>query len=103
MKNEKLPKEFKGKWVDALLSGKYGQAPCGLVSNGRYCCLGVAAVVSGFAADNLRYDGYVMSEKFKGKIPEVFRTNTEAQINLTLLNDDGVPFEVIAGVINEWL
>lgn len=104
MTSEKLPKAFKKKWVDALLSGEYKQADCGLVSKtGRCCCLAVAAIESGFRREELRDDGWVMSEKFKGAIPENFRLNSAIQFAFSDLNDDGVPFDIIAGIINQWL
>lgn len=42
---EKLPKEFKDKWIAALRSGKYEQGKSALESNGKFCCLGVACRV----------------------------------------------------------
>ncbi len=47
----KLPKTFKNKWVRALRSGKFKQGAMRLASESvdgtRYCCLGVACIVSG--------------------------------------------------------
>lgn len=36
-----LNPEVKAKWIEALRSGKYAQAPNALRKNGGYCCLGV--------------------------------------------------------------
>jgi hypothetical protein len=56
MNNEnKLDPEFKAKWVAALRSGEYKQGFCLLHSRGRYCCLGVAAVLNGW---DLKGEGY---------------------------------------------
>lgn len=40
-----LDPEFKTKWVDALRSGEFNQGRYALSSEGRYCCLGVAAML----------------------------------------------------------
>ncbi len=44
----KLKPEFKVRWVEALRSGKYDQGRTCLKSKyGAYCCIGVAAEISG--------------------------------------------------------
>lgn len=48
MENEnKLPPEFKAKWVQALRSGKYKQCRETLFDGVGYCCLGVACKITG--------------------------------------------------------
>ena len=37
-----MTREFKEKWIEALLSGDYEQGQGQLVSNGKFCCLAVA-------------------------------------------------------------
>lgn len=50
MNNEnKLPPEFKKKWIDALRSGEYKQGKCSLYADGAYCCLGVAGILNGLS------------------------------------------------------
>lgn len=44
-----MDKELKQKWIDALRSGKYEQGTGSLEDNGKYCCLGVLAVVGELA------------------------------------------------------
>jgi hypothetical protein len=39
--------EMKGKWIDALRSGKYKQTVGGLKDAEGYCCLGVLASING--------------------------------------------------------
>lgn len=44
---DKLPKEFKEKWVAALRSGEYKQGESFLKNtNDEYCCLGVGCLVA---------------------------------------------------------
>lgn len=100
---EKLPKKFKKDWVNALRSGKYKQGyrflKCGIVGETYHCCLGVACEIVGdeiptgatWIPDNA-YD-----------VPEILHEKNDITESLAGLNDAGVPFEVIAGVINEWL
>lgn len=49
MKKYTLPKEFGKKWIAALRSGEYKQGQQTLCSyaDSKYCCLGVAAKISG--------------------------------------------------------
>jgi len=54
----KLKKEFKRAWVEALRSGKYKQGFEQLVTitydgSREFCCLGVAAAISGMNVDDL--------------------------------------------------
>lgn len=108
MQNEKLPKAFKKKWVDALMSGKYEQGHSRLKFAGLHCCLGVACEVVG--AKNIEEKGYIVNTEnsvIEGieKIPDLIHGNSRNPVvaQLTNLNDNEVPFEVIAGVIDEWL
>ncbi len=41
-KKIKLPKAFRTKWIEMLLSGRYKQTTSVLASDKGYCCLGVA-------------------------------------------------------------
>jgi hypothetical protein len=118
MTNKKLPKEFKKKWVDALMSWKYNQTDGTLCNEHGYCCLGVACVVAGidknilFQTDLIPGKGYKehYEKKFES-VPKILRGGNDRHFNdsgdilheLTSMNDKYVPFEVIAGVINEYL
>jgi hypothetical protein len=42
----KMPKELKQKWLDALRSGEYKQATGALKNGNGYCCLGVLQMVA---------------------------------------------------------
>jgi hypothetical protein len=53
MNTEKLPPDFKAKWIAALRSGEYEQVRRHLCLDGKYCCLGVAARVCGIEQDIL--------------------------------------------------
>lgn len=54
MDNQKLPEEFKRKWVEALRSGKYKQGRGQLKdTQDQYCCLGVACIIVGYTKDQL--------------------------------------------------
>lgn len=113
MSTEKLPKAFKKKWVDALLSGEYKQGEGDLLHVGKYCCLGVACVVAGVRKHDMLNKGLIYTyEEYSEKVPAILRVEaTEAMYiyrstvpgALADLNDSEVPFEVIAGVINEYL
>lgn len=50
---EKLPEDFKKRWVEALRSGKYKQGQYSLYSNGYYCCLGVAGLMNGLSNEEM--------------------------------------------------
>lgn len=110
MSNEKLPIEFKKKWIAALRSGKYKQGTRGLYTlhGNSYCCLGVAAKVLGKvipeesgmldSGHGINTSGippiligcYSATNDIPDNIPSAF----------AVLNDNGVPFEVIAGFID---
>ena len=51
---QKLPKEFKEKWLSALRSGEYTQAREALWVGNGYCCLGVACKVAKQIEDSYR-------------------------------------------------
>lgn len=61
MENEnKLPPDFKAKWVAALRSGEYKQGRGQLRNhNNEYCCLGVACIVTGYEVELIKDKCYV--------------------------------------------
>lgn len=110
MKEEKLPRAFKTKWIEALRSGKYKQGHCRLRKKDRttgvvrYCCLGVAAELCGlkfnekasFIANHSDY-------KVRGirKVPAILRGYTSIgnpiPNTFSKMNDmDGYSFRKIA-------
>lgn len=90
MKNQTtLDPKFKKDWVKALLSGKYTQNnSIGRNGSNHHCVLGVG----GIALNQDAPSGYNI---FKDK---------KIQEDFIRLNDmDKVPFEIFAGIIDEWL
>jgi hypothetical protein len=60
MNGQKMPKALRDKWVAALRSGDFGQCQNELrSSDGRYCCLGVLAVVAGEDTAAVACGGYL--------------------------------------------
>lgn len=98
--------KLKKKWVDALMSGAYEQAEGGLVSTDRegevygYCCLGVLAAASGAPITSIRAQTHLL--ECTG-ISALDRLNMEVKEELADMNDSGIPFEVIAGFVQEVL
>lgn len=91
---EKLPIEFKEKWLVALRSGEYKQCIEALHHNGGHCCLGVAEIVSGFNSEcreNLVLEG----DNFPKAIIGPAYRNKNVGI-LTKMNDNGKSFLEIA-------
>ena len=91
--------ELKKKWVDALLSGKYKQAEGALYDGRRFCCLGVLRHVND--KTDLRISPY--GEYFSDAQLCEFGMREDVQEALAVLNDSGVPFGMIAGLIDEAL
>ena len=84
----------KKKWIKALLSGEYKQGTGKLHSKEKntFCCLGVAVDIKiAKAAPNF---DELTSHSF---LPE------QIQLKLANMNDKRVPFEVMAGFIEQWV
>lgn len=89
---------IKRKWVKALRSGEYAQCTGALYSGGAYCCLGVLHEITQ-----------------KERPPELWALMEETKLllewgleggdagELAKVNDAGVPFDMIAGLIDEAL
>ncbi len=95
-----MDKELKTKWVNALLSGAYQQGAECLHMDGKYCCLGVLhkeltgrdpGALWGSNEDDER------AQDALGKERKVVARE------LADLNDSGVPFDMIAGLIDSAL
>lgn len=94
-KQQKLPVEFKEKWIAALRSGDYkqGSSYLCLIENGppEYCCLGVACHVAGIPNDKMN-ERQLIDRKWKtGKVvPDILRgliSNNPIVDTLTTMND----------------
>lgn len=95
-----MKKELKRKWVKALLSGKYKQGKYWLRNEGKYCCLGVLRAVNkpGDKRSALGMDCLLTRDQLKET-----GLSIQAQSKLVELNDAGVPFDMIAGLIDQEL
>ena len=98
-----MTKAQKTKWIKALRSGKYKQSTEGylrsIIEDNQlaFCCLGVACEIGITNAQKNSFytvENTFTEDKF---LPE------HVQVCLAELNDDGIPFEVIAGVIDQWV
>ena len=120
MKIKQMNPEIKAKWVQALKSGKYNQADGFLRVDDNYCCLGVLC--------DIYHRETGLGEWSEISFPSVFAFAQESKIesskvllpkvmewaglescnplidketSLAMLNDDHLPFECIADIINE--
>lgn len=84
-----MKKSLKDRWIKALLSGEYKQGKGRLKKGEGYCCLGVLCEVG-----NIPYTG---SSGFPGNSG----LRIIVELGLASMNDEGVPFDVIAGFIKE--
>ena len=109
----KEQKEHRKALVVALRSGKYEQGlQCLRSKSGKYCCLGVACDISGLAPWKPIYDSYTFMGKdvsmpkqvmdYFGFVSREGRFCAENELeHLTILNDKGISFEHIAGIIEQ--
>ena len=96
VKQPRMPKKVKDKWIKALLSGEYEQAQGWMKTvDGKHCCLGVLRECAKTGGVNV---WYLMSDELK-----VVGLTHEIQRGLSSMNDASVPFPVIAGFIKETL
>lgn len=107
MKN-KLPVEFKEKWVAALRSGEYKQvtevmydeSECG------YCCLGVGAALCGISDDDMKNVGepYDLEVDYENMpIAPVFNSGHICSILIKMNDHEGKSFDTIADYIEQHL
>lgn len=105
MKYEKLPKEFKNKWVAALRSGAYEQGQERLKRGSAYCCLGVACVVAGVKKihGNMTFIPHKDHDDDGAfnLVPDSIRCESRTSSKLAGMNDDGCSFGEIADWIDE--
>lgn len=110
--------ELKAEWVAALRSGEYPQGNGKLNVDGKYCCLGVLCELLVKRGTVEEYDSngaisYGMGNEYNGTIltHDIVRitglpnttgklpTPIDGLISLASLNDNGVPFDKIANII----
>ncbi len=115
-----MNENIKIKWIDALRSGEYAQGKSALHTKPTegpetFCCLGVLcdlAVKAGVKVDV--YDDKVLSlvlyDKLSAFLPssvmkwaDTEHVNVTREIDLTGMNDQGVPFTKIADEIEKHL
>lgn len=87
-----MDKKLKAKWVKALLSGKYEQGSGALHRADKYCCLGVLAEIAGIESYSA---GFIEDQNYDSLI-----LPANVQSELGRVNDQKVPFEMIAGLID---
>ena len=99
MIEDKIDPKLKKKWVKALLSGDYAQGRRQLYDkkSDTHCCLGVLARVMGYSDDQL--DGRAMLSSLE-EVP----LSKKMEVEFVYMNDGHeMPFDLIAGFINEYL
>jgi len=114
--SNKLPKEFKEKWLEALRSGDYKQIGSELCAGGKYCCIGVAGKVLGMRDSTLEANGTFDTDNdgkdwngnfkyMKSKVPSSILgsiRSSETVATLTHMNDsEGKSFDEIADWIED--
>jgi len=113
LKDYRLPKMFKNKWIKALKSGKYKQGEdyllCNYNSKEEYCCLGVACAIVKINKSIL-YDRELpqdLQNNDSKALPSLLRglDDISQTINdkLSRLNDKGKSFNYIASYIKRYL
>ena len=91
--DHKLDPELKAKWLEALRNNQYEQGRERLHNNGRYCCLGVLAVVSGAPVEAINLKGTLV-EYDAPKLRSFLRQDMDREIQCKLENmNDGVEGE----------
>lgn len=98
---------LRGKWIEALQSGKYRQGKGFLHRKNRFCCLGVLCNIYDNSrwekVDNLKehflYDGTNEKEFLEYRIRRKFGIPFSVMTRLMYMNDMGRDFEYIAKYI----
>lgn len=97
-----MNKEFKREWVKALTSGEYKQGKEALRYRQWHCCLGVARhaipKIDDLNDSDTRNNGWLEGNELRA-----LGITNQVQRELAQLNDEGVPFDMIAGLIDEAL
>lgn len=113
MENEnKLPPEFKAKWIAALRSGEYKQGQSSLYnpSDDTYCCMGVIGVMLGVDKVSMSNKAYFDSKPIDTRIeipdglPTIFDgsdINSACHMFARMNDIEGKSFSEIADFIEE--
>ena len=119
--------EFRKRWISALKSGKYQQGRQFLNYNGKYCCLGVACELlreDGILNSNINLgavtynnkkhfppfevidilgignSNFICDDRIKDLLYDYdLDIRGDGRMSLIYLNDHGVPFSIIAQII----
>lgn len=107
IKDVRLPKRFKEKWVKALRSGNYKQGKESLYTEhtNSFCCLGVAcAITYKGPVKNLAWHSYIeLGEDWSENVPKLLVNDEGIPEKLAKMNDDGKTFKQIAAYIDRYL
>jgi hypothetical protein len=118
--------DIKSRWVAALRSGEFPQGGSALNKNGKFCCLGVLCelAVHDGVIESLEWMKNSVGYRSPGSIGRVETGILPVDVtywaglaggdpwvygadgllhHLSIINDDGVPFTVIANLIEEQL
>lgn len=106
---EKLPEDFKQKWIAALRSGEYKQGQYSLLDEqDRMCCLGLAGILCGADKNYIRGKAYFDSDQNHAETrvlppdgyPEILDPSKfPTYSTLAQMNDHGKSFSEIADYI----
>lgn len=96
---EKLPEDFKQKWVAALRSGEYKQGKTFLYNEHEdcYCVMGVAGLVLGISKSTM--SGGCITTSDRG-FPQYLSFSSDAS-EAIVMNDNGKSFSEIADYIEK--
>lgn len=107
---EKLPIEFKEKWIAALESGEYKKGETNLYTAHRnsFCCLGVACIILGAKEEDIDdacfiETGLANLRKIPNGMPDVLIGDCSSHIieSITELNDNNDSFAPVIEYIKE--
>ena len=97
-----MDQKLKRRWVKALLSGEYEQGRDRLLQDGKYCCIGVFHRIHTGRDPDILWDGSSDDIAVQTALKDGGLTN-EGITAIADINDAGVPFDMIAGLIDEAL
>ena len=109
-----VKRERRDRWAEALRSGEFEQNTGALRVNDKYCCLGVACELYRRETGEGRWttedyfwiDGEARNDLLPARVAKYFGVDRSSSFHedghedqLSGLNDDGLPFDAIADVI----
>ena len=97
-----MNKKLKPKWVNALRSDDFQQGMGVLrTRDGKFCCLGLLRYINDPKDKTKRRDHFGPVELLSDERLKEFGLTRRIQRELAAMNDEGVPFPVLAGFIEE--